>query len=218
MVGSAGAKRLAVIHNGVDPAVSVSPEERAAARVELNIPEDAVAGAWLGGLDPVKDPVTAARGAMSVFRDDARIVLLVAGDGPLRTELERLARESGGDSLRLLGFRADVRPVLAAADFYVNSSEREGLSFALLEASRFGLLPVVSNVFRATWTRLAIRQSVVQAGDIQGFASAFRGLLDDGPETALLGGRARDRVTHSFSAEGMVQQTRAVYEDILSSK
>ena len=75
----------------------------------------------------------------AVARDGADARLLIAGDGPLRATLETLARERAiAERVRLLGARQDVGDLIAAADVFVLSSIREGLSVTLLEAMRAG--------------------------------------------------------------------------------
>ena len=64
---------------------------------------------------------------------DATFVL--AGDGPLRAELEAEARDLGvADRCVFLGQRADVPALLAAADLFVLPSLFEGLPVSVLEA------------------------------------------------------------------------------------
>ncbi|HYW04927.1 MAG TPA: glycosyltransferase family 4 protein [Gammaproteobacteria bacterium] len=70
--------------------------------------------------------------------------LQLAGDGPDRDSLERLARVLGVDgSVRFLGGRDDVPELMAGADVYVQPSRQEGLPNAVLEAMCSGL-PVVA--------------------------------------------------------------------------
>jgi glycosyltransferase involved in cell wall biosynthesis len=167
-------------------------------------------GVFVGSLDERKDPLTAARAAADVARDGPQLVLLVVGDGPLRRQLEQVARESR--AVRLLGFRSDVRAILAAADFFVLPSHREGLSYGVLEAMSLGLPTVVSD---APGNPEAVGETgiVVRRGDTPGFANAFRRLLSD-EERKTLGARARERIEHRFTAEGMVRRTRRVYEKV----
>lgn len=72
---------------------------------------------------------------------------VVAGDGPLRAELEaELASKNLGDKFRLLGYRSDIPELLSAYDIYVLPSLWEGLPLALLEALRLGKFIVCTTV------------------------------------------------------------------------
>ncbi len=213
VTGPHAAARLAVIHNGVDPVEPLRPEERAGARASLGVAADAVVGVYLGSLDAHKDPLVVARAAVEVAAGGAPFVLLVAGEGPLSSELERLAR--GSEALRLLGHRSDVRTVLGAADLFVLPSLREGFSFALLEAMALGLAPVVSD---APGNPEAVGDAgiVVLRGDAGGFATAFRRLAGDEPGRQALGRQARERATAAFNASEMIRRTRELYDEVLS--
>ncbi len=60
--------------------------------------------------------------------------LWLAGEGPLRRELEALAGRLGvADRTRFLGWQADPAPLFAAADVFVVPSRHEPLGSALLE-------------------------------------------------------------------------------------
>jgi glycosyltransferase involved in cell wall biosynthesis len=208
-----GHRRPVVIHNGVARLAAPNADQRAAVRAELGVPLDSTVGVSVGSLDEHKDPLVAVRAAIEVTRDGGTLTLLVAGDGPLRPELERLAGEGEGGAVHVLGFRPDVGRLLAAADFFVLSSRREGFSFSLLEAMSLGLPAVVSN---APGNAEAVGDTgiVVRYGDVRGFAAAFRRLLSE-PERVALGRRARERVRQNFSAEEMVQRTRHAYDEVL---
>ncbi len=68
----------------------------------------------------------------------------VAGDGPLRGELEVRARDLGiADRVRFLGWRDDVPALLARADFLVCPSLHEPLGNVVIEAWSAGL-PVIA--------------------------------------------------------------------------
>ncbi len=61
--------------------------------------------------------------------------LALAGEGPEREPLERLARELGvADRLTLLGWRTDTAALLAAADIFICPSRHEPLGNVVLEA------------------------------------------------------------------------------------
>lgn len=70
--------------------------------------------------------------------------LIVAGDGPERQSLERIAVELGvSESVRFAGVVEDVWPLLATADIFVMPSRQEPFGIALAEAMAAGV-PVVA--------------------------------------------------------------------------
>jgi glycosyltransferase involved in cell wall biosynthesis len=74
-------------------------------------------------------------------------VLLIAGDGPLRSNVESAIRAAGLEQrVRLLGDRQDLDWLLAAADLVVLPSDREGLPMIVLEAMAAGVPVVASSV------------------------------------------------------------------------
>ena len=204
--------RVFLVRNGVDPAELPTPGERTAARAELELGQGDTVGVYLGSLDPHKEPLVAAEAARRVADEGTPLVQLFAGDGPLRGELEAMA--SASPSVRVLGFRTDTRRVLAAADFFVLPSRREGLSFALLDAMALGLPPVVAD---APGNRDAVGDAgiIVQSGDVAAFGAAFRRLAGNESERRALGARAQSRVEQEFTAQQMLQRTREIYDSVL---
>jgi glycosyltransferase involved in cell wall biosynthesis len=213
VVGARAEGKALMIHNGVAPLQLPSVEERAAARAELGISATTAIGVSVGSLDEHKDPLSPILAAIDVARAGADLKLIVVGDGPLRPRLEQVARENGGTAVELVGFRRDVRRILAAADFFVLSSRREGLSYSVLEAMSLGLPAVVSD---APGNPEAVGDTgiVVPYGDVRGFAAAFASLVNDERERLGLGTRARQRATGSFHVDDMVRQTRQVYDEV----
>jgi glycosyltransferase involved in cell wall biosynthesis len=206
--------RLVTIHNGVDLPAFPTQAERDAARASFELGPETLVGAVVGELSPHKDPMTAVKAALRAEAQGLPIVLLVAGEGPLRPALEEAAASSS--AVRLLGYRDDVNTLLAAADLFVLSSLREGLSFALLDAMGIGLAPVVSD---APGNPDAVGECgiVVPVGDIDGFAQAFARLSDTGVR-AEIGAGARDRAMRRFSADDMATATSRVYDAALSDQ
>jgi glycosyltransferase involved in cell wall biosynthesis len=139
------AGKFQVIPNGVDTEFfAPSSDARAAARAELKLDGSFV---WLtiGRLVQQKDYPT-------MFQAFARLrgsnsVLLIAGGGPLEAQLrEQSSRLGLTERVRFCGTNENILPLFHAADAFVLSSEFEGLSAALLEASSMGLPAVVTDV------------------------------------------------------------------------
>ncbi len=136
--------------------------------------------------------------------------LLVAGDGPLRSDVaERLGRLGEGPPL---GHVEEVRAVYAQADIVVIPSRSEGQSLTALEAMGLGLPVIVSAVG-------GLRQVVVheETGlltppeSVEALASAIRRLSDDAELRARMGAAGLERVERHFSLERMLEQTAEVY-------
>lgn len=78
-------------------------------------------------------------------RDDC--VLVFAGDGAARVDLERRAADAGlRERVRFTGFYDDMRALYAAADCFVLPSRFEGLGIVLVEAQCAGLPCFASDV------------------------------------------------------------------------
>ena len=90
--------------------------------------------------------VRAFRRAFATSRQDVRLV--VAGAGPGRGELERLA--AGDRRISLLGYSEDVAPIYRGADVYVSAARYEPFGLTLLEAMRAGCRLVCTRTQGAT--------------------------------------------------------------------
>jgi glycosyltransferase involved in cell wall biosynthesis len=200
--------RTVVVRNGARIPLRTSTEERARVREEFGLAHSDVVGIWVGSLDERRDPVAVVHAA-----EHASVPFLMVGDGPLRAETERAATTR----VRVLGHREDVPRLLAAADFFVLMSHREGFSFAILEAMAHGLPAVVADVAENVE---AIGESglAVPYGDEEALVAAFRRLAKNENELVSLGERALRRVAMRFTAEDMISRTRAVYEGVLGGR
>ena len=71
----------------------------------------------------------------------------IVGDGPERDKLQhQLSRLGLDETVNMLGERADVEELLAAADIFTLTSETEGMSKSILEALSANLPVVATNV------------------------------------------------------------------------
>jgi len=163
-------------------------------------------------LAPQKDHRTLIEAARLV--PEAEFV--VAGDGELRDELERLAE---GSRVRFLGARDDVPDVLASLDVFAFPSLFEGLCLAVIEAQAAGV-PVVATPVGG------IRETVVEGetgllvptGDPPALAAAIRRLLEDRNAAQAIAAEAKRRVLERFSIERMVEETLRLYGETTASR
>jgi D-glycero-D-manno-heptose 1,7-bisphosphate phosphatase len=203
--------RLRVIRNGVEPPSPIPAPERAALRESLGVGPDTVLGLFVGQLEPRKAPLVAAHAAVEARGRGAGFVLAVAGDGPQAAELEALA----GESVIPLGHRSDVERLMDAADLFVQSSEREGASYALLEAMARGL-PVIASTGSGNPEIVDDAGLQFAVGDSTGLAGALVRLTVDPELRASLGARAATQVAERFTLRRFLDETETVYREALA--
>jgi glycosyltransferase involved in cell wall biosynthesis len=141
-------EKIAIAYHGVDvERFSPSPANKIRWRRERGIPEDACVIVSTARLAREKRLERLIRAFAALSRDRQDLWLLMAGDGPLRKELEDSADSTGaGDRIRFLGLVDDVPGLLQASDLFVLPSDREGLSVSLTEAMSAGLVCIVTDI------------------------------------------------------------------------
>lgn len=204
---------LVLLPNGIR---ALPPGDGQAVRAELGIgPDDPVVGA-VSVFRPEKALHLLIRAAAPLARELPRLRVVLAGMGPDRERLEAVVREEGlEDRVLFVGMRTDVPDVLAALDVAVLCSEFEGIPLALLEymdaarpivATRVGGIPEL--ITDGTHGLL------VESGDVQALAGAVKQLLTDPGTAARLGAHARERRRAEFSLEGTVERLEGLYEHL----
>ena len=166
-------------------------------------------------LSPEKDLGTLLEAAALVVRTIPGFQLEIAGAGPCRPDLVKLAGSLClGDRVRFLGEVSDIPALLARAGLFVLPSLTEGISLTVLEAMARGL-PVVA-------TRVGGNPEVVDDGrsgllvpprNPQALADALCRLWQDSALAARLGRAGRRRAEAHFDVRHMV----AAYEDLYRS-
>lgn len=82
--------------------------------------------------------------AFARLRETRVVTLAIAGEGPLRSDLENLAQQLGVDShVKFIGYRSDLDQWLRRADLFVLSSRWEGFGLVVAESLGAGT-PVVA--------------------------------------------------------------------------
>lgn len=207
-----GNGRWRVIYNGVveNPAVSLS---RGSAFEALGIGGDEPVVGLIGRLVPAKAPHVFLKAVARAAPRIPSLRALLVGDGPLRAELEEQVRTLGLESrVVLTGLRQDVPELLAGMNAVVFSSEREGLSMAMLEAMAAGV-PVVATRVGGTpeLIETGVSGLLVSPGDHEGIADRLVEVLEDRALAARLSQAARVRVSSQFSLRRMVAEHEQLY-------
>jgi len=145
---------------------------------------------------------------------DARLVLL--GDGELRGELERQARDLDlGESVVFAGIVDDVWRWLAQSDVFVLPSLVEPLGIVVMEALAAGV-PVVGSDVGGIPELITegVTGDLVPPGDAETLATAVTTLLRDEDRLRSMGMRARESA-EPMRMEHMVQSYFDLYSETL---
>lgn len=210
--------RIRVIENGIDVEKYGPAADREALRIRSGLDPAPRYLIHVARHHPVKDQAMLLRGFASAALPD--VELLMVGDGPLRSDLEALARELGiADRVRFLGIRRDVAELLRAADAFALTSVSEAASLTLLEAMATGLPVIVTDVGgNPEIVRDGIDGLLVPRGDWVACGAAIRKLFGTPGWMAKLGASARIRVREKYRLEQTIEAYFGLYQKLASPR
>lgn len=134
--------------------------------------------------------------------------LWLAGDGPLKEELQKQAEVLGiKPRVRFLGWRDDTAALLKTADLFVCPSRHEPLGNVVIEAWAQGL-PVVAADSMGPGTLIENMESgvLVPIDDEILMARAIRGVLDDEDLARRIAENGYQTYQDNFTEAGVVEQ------------
>jgi len=144
----------------------------------------------------------------------------ILGDGHLRPELERLAKELGiSDRVIFTGRIEDVSGYLARLQVGVICSDSEGLSNALLEYMFRGVAAVATEVGGNTeLVEHGVTGLSVPPDNPQALADALIRLIEQPEHRQKLARSARSQVEKTYSWDQCLAEHGRVYDSLLQSK
>ena len=145
--------------------------------------------------------------------------LLILGDGPLREELETLARTLGvAERVTLAGdvHNNGIAPYYLASDVYLLPSIARSEAFGIVQIEALAAgLPVVNTALASGVPFVSLDGETgftVPPQDPAALAAATKRLLDDPALRARFGAAGRARAEREFSKNTMMRRLLAVYE------
>jgi glycosyltransferase involved in cell wall biosynthesis len=216
--GVAPASKITVIQYGfaLDRRVAPAAEARAPKRAQIGAGEHDFVIGWAGRLAEIKRPGDLVRVAARVPAS----VLVLAGDGDLRREVERLAAELEiADRVHILGYVEDMGAWFGAFDAFLLTSANEGAPVVAIEALAAGVPVVATN---AGGTRNVVDDEasgfLAAVGDVDALAERLRRIQSDPGLGARLGAEGAQRMRERFSTRRMVDDVDALYERLLARR
>ena len=207
------AERTVTVHEGIDLSrVDAAPP--ANLHAEFWLPHHAPVVGNVAALVPHKGQRHLIDAAALVVRQvpDARFI--IAGEGELRSALERAVREHHLEKhVFLAGFRPDVLSLHKGFDVFVMSSVTEGLGTSLLDAMACRRAVVATTAGGIPEVVVDSETGIlVPPRDHEAMAAAIVKLLQDPQLRERMGHAGLVRARRRFSAERMVHDTLRAYQ------
>jgi len=150
----------------------------------------------------------------------ADVRFLIVGEGPLRSELDQLAKSLGIQSAVVFtGHRTDVPALMQVMDLFILPTLREGFGVVFAEAMAVGKATVGSRIGPvAEVIEDGITGYLAPPEDAEAFARLALDLLSDEKKRRAFGEAGRRRVEQYFSETRMCETIEGHYRSLLAKK
>jgi glycosyltransferase involved in cell wall biosynthesis len=211
------ANKVTIVYEGVELPAPLSAQRRADARSRFGIAQGEPVLGCVGALSPDKGQEWLIRALAPLRKKSPSAKLLLAGTGPCRERLQKLAREAGvGDAVIFAGFISDVESVYAAVDVFLLPSFFEALSNALMSAMAYAVPSIAFNVGGpAEIIEDGKSGLLVEPANVEALYTASAKILDDAAFASRVGKNGRRHIEQAFSDTKMVGEMLRVYEECL---
>ena len=156
----------------------------------------------------------------SIIEEKPQTILVIAGSGPLRNDLEKLAmREGMMDHVRFLGFKKDIPHIMAASDIFVLPSKKEAFGLVLLEAC-IARVPVVASNVGGIPEIIEHEKNglLVTPENPRKLAESILTILNNNLKRDTYTENAYKKVKETFDAKIMAKKTSNLYDNVLNGK
>jgi len=212
------ADKVVLISNGIDLARFSTPagdDLHLDDTVSINGHAGVTVG-FLGRLEKQKGVAYLIRAAAIVRKQNRNVRFLIAGEGALRTQLERLASQLAvADTVEFVGWKHDIARFLKQIDIMAMPSLWEAFGLSAAEAMALERPVIASHieglpeVVEAGCTGL-----LVPPADPEALARAILELAADPARRRMMGQMGRARVEELFTVDRMIRRHEEFYERV----
>lgn len=211
--------KVTTIPNGINTELfrPATPEQKRLAKLSLSLsPESFVIGG-VGRLVKQKNFSLFLQVAEAVLRANPRVEFVIAGTGPLESQLRADAERLGiYGHIRFLGHVSDRVGLYHALDALLLTSDFEGTPMTLLEALG-SCIPVAASAVDGiaevcTHGKNALLSLPGESGD---FKDSLCRLIDSAALREHLGAEGRRTVMERYDIDGITREVEGIYGEIL---
>ncbi|KPK75376.1 MAG: hypothetical protein AMJ89_04645 [candidate division Zixibacteria bacterium SM23_73] len=212
-----GEKKVTSIPNSVN--LDSLKIEKAPRRVRqmLGVGDDCTIIGSAGRLVPIKGYQVFLKAAQLIKQRESKVKFLIVGDGPEKSNLEKLSDELKiSEDFLFPGYREDIQDIINVMDIFVLTSFHEGIPMVLLEA--MGLeKPIVATKVGGIPEVITdqISGALIEPNDPEDLAQKSLYLLQEREIREKMGSEAKRRIEESFTAERMAQRVLEIYQSMV---
>lgn len=212
-------EKIHTIHYGVD-IQKYNIRDGAAKRIELGLRSDEIVFGTNARMTHQKGHVYLIEAAQEVVKKFPNIRFVLAGDGPLRSDIEKQIKNANlENNFLLIGFRNDIADLLPAYDMYVLPSLFEGLPNQVLEAMACGK-GVIASAVDGTVEAVVDGETgiLVPSKNSPALAKALLNVLENRQLFRKFGENSRKRIEQNFTIKQEIQKFETLFDDLYAQK
>jgi glycosyltransferase involved in cell wall biosynthesis len=213
-------KKITIIYNGIDINNAQHIErDKSSLRESFDIPKDVLLIGTAGRLVKEKGMDVFIKGAGIFLQKYPNAFFLIAGDGPLLSQLRFLTSQLGIEhKLRFLGFADKIYDFLYTLDIFVLCSLTEGLPIVLLEALSAGCPTICSCVGGIPEVIDNTEGLLIEPGIPNALSEKLLLLSEDAGFRNRIAFNGKSKVVETFSSEKMGCNYINLYNKLMDQK
>jgi len=192
-------------------------QKPAVPRSSWGVPEDAFLVGCIANERPRKGLSFLIDALPQIAETGLNIHLLLIGSINAPSTLAKIEQSALKKTIYLTGFRADAAQILAACDACILPAvKREGLPKAIIEGMVHQVTPVVTNTGGSPeLIEQGVSGLIIEAGSSQAISEAIIHLARNPQQNRKMAIAAQARIQRDFNTSATVEQTLALYRDLL---
>jgi len=217
--GIAEKNKIHRIYNGInlDDFSKLNESSRTISREKFNIKNDETVIGTLSRLVPDKGLKDLIKAFALTHKLNPKTKLILAGEGPLKDELVKLAEELKiKDSVIFIGWQNNVPQTLALFDIFCLPTLREGFGYVFLEAQAAGVPVIATKISPLTETMQDGESAIlVPPNSPEEISTAIQKILGDESLRIRLTENGLKNVRERFDQKNQLNEIVDLYDSLL---